>query len=417
MAGTVVDELETLSRRLVRDPFDTNARRTYAERLLDAGAFDDSLEQWLILGKQLPGQAAPHLGAASCAARLGRTEETQKHLALARACSDFSADDPLMPEIAPAPTHSGGGLRAIDGGRKDPAPAPVIPISTKAGTRFIDVVGMRELKKLLKVRIVEPFVNPGLFQKFRRTAGGGVLLYGPPGCGKTLMARAIAGECKATFINVGISEIMSMWIGESERNLAALFEKARGERPSVLFFDELDALAFARSKAQSEHTRRLVNEFLSQLDGMSGNNDQILVLAATNMPWDVDSAMKRPGRFDRQIFVPPPDAEARCEMFRVKLHDSPVGAVDFEALAARTEHFSGADIDGVINRAKDEVLADIVEHGSERPLTQTDLLAVVEQTEPSTLDWLRTARNLVKFGGRDRSYKDIEKYLKDARVS
>ena len=134
------------------------------------------------------------------------------------------------------------------------------------------------------------------------------MLYGPPGCGKTMMARAIASECNASFTAVGISDILNMWVGQSERNLAGLFDKARSEAPAVLFFDELDALAFARNKAHSDHTRTLVNEFLNQLDGMAGQNDKLLVLAATNMPWDVDEAMKRPGRFDRQVFVPPPDS-------------------------------------------------------------------------------------------------------------
>src|SRR5690606_7142671 len=116
------------------------------------------------------------------------------------------------------------------------------------------------------------------------------------GCGKTMIARAIASECKATFLPVGISDVLNMWIGQSERNLAELFEKARANRPAVIFFDELDALAYSRAKANSEHTRTTVNEFLNQLDGLSGDNGQVLVLAATNMPWDVDAAMKRPGR-------------------------------------------------------------------------------------------------------------------------
>ena len=134
-----------------------------------------------------------------------------------------------------------------------------------------------------------------------------------------MMAKAIATECEASFHAVGISDVLNMWIGESERQLAAIFEKARADTPSVLFFDELDALAYARSKASHEHTRTLVNEFLAQLDGLGRDNDKLLVLAATNMPWDVDAAMKRPGRFDRQIFVPPPDEEARAEMLKIKL--------------------------------------------------------------------------------------------------
>ena len=224
-----------------------------------------------------------------------------------------------------------------------------------------------------------------------------------------------SSECEATFIHVGISDVLSMWIGASEQNLRDMFDKARAHRPSVLFFDELDALAYSRSKAQSDHTRSTVNEFLNQLDGMAGENEQVLILAATNMPWDVDPAMKRPGRFDRSIFVPPPDAPARAEMFRNKLVDVPKGELDYEALGAVSAYASGADIDGIIEEAKDRVLADIMEGGEERVLTQDDLLAAIRDFEPSTMDWLRTARNLVKYGGADKSYKDVEAYLKSKR--
>ncbi|MEJ2118805.1 MAG: ATP-binding protein, partial [Alphaproteobacteria bacterium] len=161
-----------------------------------------------------------------------------------------------------------------------------------------------------------------------------------------MTARAVANECKASFFSVGISDVLNMWIGESEGNLAALFDKARSETPCVLFFDELDALAFSRSKAHSEHTRTVVNEFLAQLDGMGRDNKGVLILAATNMPWDVDPAMKRPGRFSRQIFVPPPDAEARRQMLEVKLTGVPHEGVDYTLLAKKTTNFSGADMDG-----------------------------------------------------------------------
>ena len=403
---------EQLTEQLLRDPFDVAARKQYAALLFEERAYEQSLSQWQLSTQQQPNAAASWLGAALCLARLGRRSDAE--LRSAQACADFDADDPRLSELGPAPRA--GALRVIAGGRPEQEPAPVIAMAERAGTRFVDVVGMGELKRLIRGRIIEPFLKPGLFQRFRRNAGGGVLLYGPPGCGKTLMARAIAGECKANFINVGISEVMSMWIGESERNLSLLFEKARASRPSVLFFDELDALAFSRSKADSDHTRRLVNEFLSQLDGLGGSNDQVLVLAATNMPWDVDSAMKRPGRFDRQVFVPPPDAEARSEMFRVKLHGVPAGPLDFEALGQKSASFSGADIDGVIDLAKDAVLGQIVETGVERNIEQQDLLDALHAAEPSTLDWLRTARNIVKYGGRDKSYKDVEKYLNGARL-
>jgi SpoVK/Ycf46/Vps4 family AAA+-type ATPase len=207
-----------------------------------------------------------------------------------------------------------------------------------------------------------------------------------------------------------------MYIGESERNLAALFDKARAKRPSVLFFDELDALAFARSKASSEHSRQVVNEFLSQLDGFDADNQQVLILAATNMPWDVDSAMKRPGRFTRQVFVAPPDSVARARIVDLKLEGVPHDPIDAGAIAVATPHFSGADIEGVVELAKDYVLEEHITSSVERSVRQADLLRAARASKASTLDWLRTARNLVKYAGADDAYSDIDAYLKTHKL-
>jgi SpoVK/Ycf46/Vps4 family AAA+-type ATPase len=309
----------------------------------------------------------------------------------------------------------------IAGGVSDrnEASGVVVPIGVPRGSRttFADVAGMDDLKRTVRLQIIEPFLRPALFAKFRKRAGGGVLLYGPPGCGKTMLARAVAGECRAEFVSVGIADVLSMWIGQSEENLAALFEKARKAAPSVLFFDELDALAFARSKAHSEHTRQVVNEFLTQLDGFSADNTGVLVLAATNMPWDVDPAMKRPGRFSRQVFVAPPDEEARATIVELKLVGLPVEHIDARAVARATPHFSGADLEGVVEIAKEYVLEDHIAHGIERPIRQEDLARAVKEARPSTLDWLRTARNLVKYAGADDAYREVEEYLKRNRIT
>jgi SpoVK/Ycf46/Vps4 family AAA+-type ATPase len=207
-----------------------------------------------------------------------------------------------------------------------------------------------------------------------------------------------------------------MWMGESERNLASIFAKARSQAPCVLFFDELDALAYSRSKANSEHTRTIVNEFLAQLDGVGQDNKSLLILAATNMPWDVDPAMKRPGRFSRQIFVPPPDLAARQRMLEIKLTGVPCEALGFAAIAKQTAHYSGADIDGLIELAKEAALEDNIVNGRERDVAAGDFTQALGNLQPSTVEWLRTARNLVKYAGDDGSYRDVESYLKKTKM-
>ena len=408
-------ERADLEARLLRQPFNHDLRLEYAELLRRDGEPREALDQLEILRPQQPERAACHLAAARCHLALDHPDDAREAYEAATGCPDFEADGDLEDLFAAAARPGPRPVEAEVG-------ADVLPFDPGAAggeveaISFDDVAGMQGLKKTLRLQIIEPFLRPGLFRRFKKPVGGGVLLYGPPGCGKTMIARAIAEECSAAFLSVEISDVLNRWLGESERNLAAQFEKARAQSPAVLFFDELDALAYSRSKAISEHTRTVVNEFLSQLDGFRADNRGVLILAATNMPWDVDPAMKRPGRFARQIFVPPPDAEAREEMLRRKLDGVPVAGIDFGRLAAAAEHFSGADIDGWLDLAKERVLHEILDSGAERPLSGEDLRVALEEVQPSTLDWLRTARNLVKYAGADASYRDVERYLKQVRL-
>jgi SpoVK/Ycf46/Vps4 family AAA+-type ATPase len=370
-----------LEAQLLRDPLNATVRMEYARLLLALDDGQAALEQYDVVRK------------------LGNTS----------ALPEF--EQLRAPPAAP-PVREPVKLSVVQGARSAEVVSIARPAVVPDKTRFIHIAGMEDLKKSIRLQIIEPFINPGLFAKFRKKAGGGILLYGPPGCGKTMLARAVANECNASFLSVGISEILTAWLGESERNLALMFEKARAQKPCVMFFDELDALAFARSKASSDTSRKIVNEFLSQLDGFENANEQVLILAATNMPWDVDPAMKRPGRFARQVFVPPPDATARARIIDLALENVPHGPVDVAAIAAATEQFSGADVDALVERAKEYVLTEYLETRQEREISQQDLVRAAAELIPTTQDWLRTARNLVKYAGGDDTYRDLERYLK-----
>jgi len=178
---------------------------------------------------------------------------------------------------------------------------------------FADVGGMEDVKEQIRLKIIHPFQHPELYAAYGKRAGGGVLLYGAPGCGKTHIARATAGELGSSFLWIGLEDVLSMVFSESEQNLHELFEQARRSAPCVVFFDEVDALGARRSDLRTSPGRQLINQFLAELDGVATENEGILFLAATNAPWHVDDAFRRPGRFDRVVFVPPPDRDARRE--------------------------------------------------------------------------------------------------------
>ncbi len=406
---------EALEQRLLRAPFDVDLRSDYAELLLGEEAYENALAQAELVDRQAPDALRGKLLLARSLHAVDRMAEALAAYERARALPGFEPIEPLESMRSTAQPTRAPLLQVVSSGV---ASAKVVSIQQVAQEklRFSSIVGMDELKKTIRLKIIEPYLNPGLFARFKASAGGGLLLYGPPGCGKTMMARAVANECNANFVSIGISDILNMWMGESERNLAAVFAKARAEQPCVLFFDELDALAYSRSKAGSSSARTVVNEFLSQLDGVGRENRGVLVLAATNMPWDVDPAMRRPGRFSRQIFVPPPDAAARRAMLDIKLTGVPVQDFDLNLVAQRTAHFSGADIDGLIEMAKESALSDALASGTERALTMADFEAALGQAQPSTLEWLRTVRNVVKYAGEDASYRDVERYLKATKM-
>lgn len=281
---------------------------------------------------------------------------------------------------------------------------------------FGSVGGLEDVKRDIKRRIILPFSQPTLISRFGKQAGGGVLLYGPPGCGKTMLAKATAGECGAQFLHAPLSEILDPYSGIPERRLSALFEKARGSAPAILFFDEIEALAAKRSTATASHVSQLISHFLYELDGVDTDNKGVLVLAATNTPWAMDPAFLRPGRFDRMFFVPPPDKVARQMIFTLELGGRPQAqALDTTALASRTAGLSGADIKQIVDRATDRAIDLTLEQGEEQPIEQEMLLTAAQSCHSTVGDWLSTAKDYATYANESGRYDDVLEFIDQYR--
>ncbi len=286
------------------------------------------------------------------------------------------------------------------------------PFVHKPLINFSDVGGMQQVKKEIEMKIINPLLHPDLYKAYGKKTGGGILLYGPPGCGKTFIAKATAGQVNARFINVGLNEILDMWMGNSEKNLHNIFELARQNTPCVLFIDEIDALGASRSDMKQSSSRHLINQFLQELDGIDNNNEGVLILGATNTPWHLDPAFRRPGRFDRIIFIPPPDDEARSSILKLKMKGKPVESIDYSGLASKTPDYSGADIEAIIDMAIEQKLEDSFKDGVPKPITTKDLLNAIKKHKASTREWFATAKNFALYANDTGLYDDILTFMK-----
>ncbi len=329
----------------------------------------------------------------------------------------------------PTPAVSGhpGGFdwKAAESEVKDIAPEPMF-VERDAGAepevgawdveratvRLADVGGMREVKERIVVSFLAPMQNPKMRKLYGKSLRGGILLYGPPGCGKTFIGRAIAGEMGAQFINVGLADVLDMYIGQSERNLHELFQIARRNAPVVIFLDEVDALGQKRSLTRHSAMRGTVNQLLAELDGVSDSNEGVYVVGATNQPWDVDPALRRPGRFDRTLLVLPPDQEAREAILGYHLKDRPVEGINLADLAKATDGYSGADLAHVCESAAERAMMEGIRSGAVRMIRMGDLSAALREVRPSTGPWFDAARNVVQFANTDGTYDELRTYMK-----
>jgi SpoVK/Ycf46/Vps4 family AAA+-type ATPase len=272
------------------------------------------------------------------------------------------------------------------------------------------------VKARLEASVLAPLRNPELARLYGKSLRGGLLLYGPPGCGKTFIARAVAGEMGARFLAVSLADVLDMYIGQSERNVRELFDIARRNSPCVIFLDEIDALGQKRSQQRNSAARGTVNQLLSEMDGLSSNNEGVFVLGATNHPWDVDVALRRPGRFDRMLLVLPPDEAAREAILRYHLRERPIANIDASKLARKTDGLSGADLAYVCELASEKALLDSAQSGTVRMIEMRDLEAAVREVRPSIGPWLETARNVAQFANQDGTYDDLLAYLRRRRL-
>lgn len=397
--------LDSLAAAVAARPDDRPLRQHLAEQLLAAGRAAEALPHVTHLLAADPADAAALALLTSVTRQLSGEPP-----AAAPAGFDWSAAEDQVKDLAP-PMFADGSAAGLD------PIEDVVDRPERPTLRLRDVGGMENVKERLEAAFLAPLKNPELRALYAKSLRGGLLLYGPPGCGKTYLARAVAGELGAAFYSVSLADVLDMYIGQSERNLHAVFDTVRRHAPCVLFLDEVDALGQKRSQVRGAAMRGTVNQLLTEFDDVAGSNDGVFVLAATNHPWDIDSALRRPGRLDRVLLVLPPDQPAREAILRHHLQGRPLAGIDVPKLAARTEGFSGADLAHLCDAAAESALLASSRSGTIRMIEMGDFAKGLKEIKPSTGPWFQEARNVAMFANESGEYDELLDYLRRNRLA
>jgi len=309
--------------------------------------------------------------------RDGRREISAKLLELAQDCQKARTENRKPGTAQPRESASESAGSGSD--------ASKWIVREKPSIRFDDVAGLDSVKEDIRLKMIYPFEHPELAARFGVHPGGGVLLFGPPGTGKTMLAKATAGEIDATFFRISAADVLSKWVGEAEQNIKKLFDAAAAEKRSIIFIDEIEALVPARRDEGSSVMQRVVPQILQGMEGFDKNSaSSVLFMGATNVPWQLDPAVLRPGRFDERVYIPLPDLAARQRLLEIHLGKRPVaGDVDITVLARQLDGYSGADIKYICDRAATIPFLKSVATGHEGDITAQILLDAVRETPRS----------------------------------